>query len=108
MTPIDEHEREQRADIVRSTTAMLANAAKVATKMPVRIVPTYGVLKRGVPQRREQTVAGHGHEDARLPGLEDQQDAAHRDPTPSAMMNRDTRQPRRAVRVGQCGDHRLI
>src|SRR5579884_3194601 len=34
--------------LVRSTTsAMLANAAKNATKMPVRIVPTYGVLYLG-------------------------------------------------------------
>ena len=34
--------------LVRSTTsAMLANAAKTATKIPVRMVPTQGVLNRG-------------------------------------------------------------
>ncbi len=35
--------------LVRSTTsAMLAKAAKVATKSPVRMVPTYGVLNSRV------------------------------------------------------------
>ena len=39
--------------LVRSTTsAMLANAAKTATKSPVMMVPMYGVLNRGCTRAR--------------------------------------------------------
>ena len=69
--------------LVSSTTsAMLAKAAKNATNTPVMIVPTYGVLYRGVnpsQERRQQAVPCHGHEDARLAQLKDEQHAAHRD-----------------------------
>ena len=68
---------------VRSTiSSMLVNIAQTPTTTPVRIVVTCGVRNRGCTlreARRQQAVARHREEDARLAELEDQQHRRVRD-----------------------------